>query len=453
MMIKNKQLYALIAVLIVGFCLLLTSCRNDVSTQSSDRQLAGQITQKWMRLMLDLEQHTPGYRPPVSARTFAYVGLVGYNAVQPALPELMPAHTFLKGSPMMDAPNDVYFFPAALNAAYAKILRYVFATAPNPLPDRITKTALENQELIKKRFPGANHAQSEAFGIAVADAVWQWSKTDTFGHDGCMFNYDRNFVPESCVGCWQPSKSNPAPPLLPHWGNVRTFILSPDEIPVKPPIAFDENPSSAFYAEAMEVFTNSQHLSKENHWIAEFWSDDLPQFTVSPSGRWISIAWQAIEKARPDFSKIIEIYLKTGIALHDAGVICWKEKYHYRLERPEGYIQRNISNTWEPLHPTPSFPSYPSGHAACGAAAAAVLSNLLGADFAMTDRTHEGRTEFQGMPRTFHSFEEMAHENALSRLSLGVHFRMDCEEGLRLGLLSGHKINAVSLRRETALKR
>ena len=71
----------------------------------------------------------------------------------------------------------------------------------------------------------------------------------------------------------------------------------------------------------------------------------------------------------------------------------------------------------------------------------------------MTDRTHEGRTEFQGMPRTFKSFEDMAHENALSRLALGVHFRMDCEEGLRLGLLSGQKINAVSLRRESALKR
>lgn len=110
----------------------------------------------------------------------------------------------------------------------------------------------------------------------------------------------------------------------------------------------------------MEVFTTSQHLSKENHWIAEFWSDDLPEFTVSPSGRWVSITWQAIDKAQPDFPKLLEIYLKTGIALHDAGVLCWKEKYKYQLERPETYIQRNISPAWQPLHPSPNFPAYPS---------------------------------------------------------------------------------------------
>jgi len=452
MVTRSKKYKHCFVIAMMCLSLLGLACSGDAPKQSSDRQMATLITQKWYRLMLDLEQHTPGYRPPVSARTFAYIGLTAYNAALPALPELVPAHTFLKGSPVMATPTAAFHLPTALNAAYAKILQYTFMTAPNPLPDQIAKTAMEINDLIQNQFPEVNYGPSAAYGIAAADAVWQWSKTDTFGHDACMFNYDRNFVPKTCTGCWQPPQSHPAPPLLPHWGNVRTFILSSEEIPVKPPIAFDEKPGSAFYAEAMEVFTNSQHLSKENHWIAEFWSDDLPEFTVSPSGRWISIAWQAIEKAKPDFSKIIEIYLKTGIALHDAGVICWKEKYHYLLERPDTYIQRNISPTWQPLHPTPNFPAYPSGHAACGAAAAAVLSDLLGSTFSITDRTHEGRTEFQGMPRTFKSFEDMAQENALSRLALGVHFRMDCEEGLRIGLLSGHKINAVSVKREIALK-
>jgi hypothetical protein len=228
-------------------------------------------------------------------------------------------------------------------------------------------------------------------------------------------------------------------------------MVAPSDLNARPPIPFDEKPGSPFYTEAMEVFTTSQHLSKENHWIAEFWSDDLPEFTVSPSGRWVSITWQAIDKAQPDFPKLLEIYLKTGIALHDAGVLCWKEKYKYQLERPETYIQRNISPAWQPLHPSPNFPAYPSGHAACGAAAATVLEDLLGPHFALTDRTHEGRTEFQGQPRSYASFEDMAHENALSRLALGVHFRMDCEEGLRLGRLAGQKINAVSLRKQEAV--
>ena len=49
----------------------------------------------------------------------------------------------------------------------------------------------------------------------------------------------------------------------------------------------------------------------------------------------------------------------------------------------------------------------------------------------------------QGVPRTFESFNEMAEENALSRLYLGVHFRMDADEGLDLGEKAAKKVNAL----------
>ncbi|MDQ3017821.1 MAG: hypothetical protein M3R25_14005 [Bacteroidota bacterium] len=39
----------------------------------------------------------------------------------------------------------------------------------------------------------------------------------------------------------------------------------------------------------------------------------------------------------------------------------------------------------------------------------------------------------------------MSKENALSRMLLGVHFRMDCEEGLRLGELIGAQVAGVQL--------
>jgi hypothetical protein len=35
----------------------------------------------------------------------------------------------------------------------------------------------------------------------------------------------------------------------------------------------------------------------------------------------------------------------------------------------------------------------------------------------------------------------MAEENALSRIFIGVHYRMDCEEGIRLGTLIGRVSN------------
>ena len=46
---------------------------------------------------------------------------------------------------------------------------------------------------------------------------------------------------------------------------------------------------------------------------------------------------------------------------------------------------------------------------------------------------------FMVKPRTFNSFDEMSKENAISRVFLGVRWRFDCEEGLRLGDLIGEK--------------
>jgi hypothetical protein len=45
------------------------------------------------------------------------------------------------------------------------------------------------------------------------------------------------------------------------------------------------------------------------------------------------------------------------------------------------------------------------------------------------------------IPRSFKSFNEMSKENAYSRIPLGVHYRMDCEEGFRIGKIVGQKTN------------
>jgi hypothetical protein len=39
----------------------------------------------------------------------------------------------------------------------------------------------------------------------------------------------------------------------------------------------------------------------------------------------------------------------------------------------------------------------------------------------------------------------MSRENALSRIVGGVHYRMDCEEGLRIGQIIGQKIAGLPL--------
>ena len=76
-----------------------------------------------------------------------------------------------------------------------------------------------------------------------------------------------------------------------------------------------------------------------------------------------------------------------------------------------------------------------------GAAGAEAIASVFGYAYSMTDRCHQGRTQFEGTPRTFGSLYEMALENAWSRVLLGLHWRMDCDEGVRLGTNIGRKVN------------
>ncbi len=452
----KKAVRSLISFIALLGILTLQDCNYVELKESPEYCNATQITLAWNHLALDLERHTLGYRPPVSARMFAYVEMAAYEASLPGLRDYHSLETIVTGyeKPSTKFAEGEFYLPASINAAYAEILRDFFSTAPAHLRQQIDLLEKENDQSFIKKAGITVAGPSAAFGKSVADSVWAWSKTDREGHEGNLYNYDHDYDPPVCDGCWKPTGEHPSPALLPYWGNVRPFVVGPSELTLKNPVEFDPTPGSNFYTEAMEVYSVSKPLSKENLWIAEFWSDDLPGLTLTPSGRWISIANQAFEKARPSFPLVMETYLKIALALNDAGIIVWHGKYHFNVERPESYINKEINAGWRSLHETPNFPAYPSGHAAFGAAAAEVLTVALGNQFTITDRTHEHRPEFASSPRSYGSFAEMAQENAASRVFLGVHYRMDCEEGLRLGKIIGQRVvNLPLLRKEAAVIR
>lgn len=428
-------------------------CFNTCTTEKEYEPLAYMKAQKvltqWTNFTLKLERYTVGYRSPVSARMFAYVNIVAYQTALPALKGYASLkEPFLPPQYSVNYTAADFDLPIALNAAYSHILSLFFFTAPQPILQELDALEKEISEIEHTSNDENTRQASINYGKMVAEAIWQYAKTDKIGHDACLYNYDKNYTPPQYKGSWQPSSMHPMPALLPHWSGVRTFITAKENIAVKPPLPFDESPSSGFYKQAMEVYLNGQHRSFEDIWIAQFWSDDLEGLTITPVGRWFSIVNQYITQHNFYFPDIIETYLKLGIALNDAAAVCWNAKYTFNMERPEAFIQRNIDAHWQPLHHTPPFPSYPSGHSVFGATAVEIIKHQLGNTTAFTDKTHDNRTEFQGKARTFHSFDEMATENAYSRIMLGVHFRMDCEEGLRLGKIIGQKIAQFPLKKD-----
>jgi hypothetical protein len=133
-------------------------------------------------------------------------------------------------------------------------------------------------------------------------------------------------------------------------------------------------------------------------------------------------------------------------------VATWKYKYQHMVMRPSVYVREVIDADYRTnlfrfiSWPDPSFPGYPSGHSTFASAAGGVFIETFGNQTDFTDHTHEGRDEFRGMPRTFSSFTDMINENAYSRIPLGVHVRMDCDEGVRLGYEISDGVNAWRLR-------
>ncbi len=449
-----------IGVLAISFFWTITSCNPDEPVPSIDNTSAApssdsEVPLAWNTLYLEIERFTPGYRPPVSARTLGYIGLAAYECVQPGmLKQNNSLRGYLPGLSIPDPePGEAYHWELALTATYVRMFELMMPEAPAERLFEIyslrTDLFLKFQQEVSD---GATYSRSILYGTAVAEAVFEWSATDEAGHEAFRRNSDPDYVPPAGPGLWQPTYPDYLPALLPAWENVRTFAADGSEV-CPDPLPYSEDPGSAIYQQALEVVQQcaiaKADPQSEQRWIGDFWSDDCPILTFTPSARWIAITNQVIENQNPDLPRALEAYAKVGFALSDAGVRSWAEKYRFNYLRPIDYIRQVIGDPdWNTvmcpdgsgLYFTPNFPAYPSGHATFGAAASVVLSDMFGGNYIMIDHSHEERTEFNGSPRSFDSFFEMAEENGLSRIPLGVHFRMDSDAGLGLGYEIGEKV-------------
>ena len=201
----------------------------------------------------------------------------------------------------------------------------------------------------------------------------------------------------------------------------------------------------------LEVRSIGENLTEEQKHVADFWDDNPFKLNVtghvmfatkkfSPPGHWMNIVGIAAEKSNADFSATVAAYTQTAIALFDAFISCWDEKYRSNYVRPETIINKYLSPEWRPYIQTPPFPSYTSGHATVSAAVAEILTNQFGDQLSFTDTS---QLEFGIKSRAIHSFREAAAEAALSRLYGGIHYRFDNVNGAS----AGRKVGELVLKR------
>lgn len=417
-----------------------------MSTAEEKSSLSQDVLQGWYKLVLELVRHTPTYSPPVASRSFAYLGIAAFESVASGAPQLHSLAGQVRGLTALPKrePGTTYDNAVILQAALAASAQSFFSNT-GPTGQR-AMAALERQ-LQGKVAQGVSKTvtrRSEAYGKLVAAHVLKYSLNDG-GAVVENMGFPMDYQAQAGAGKWVPTSLiiQQQKPLLPGWGNNRSFAMpSGASCPLPPPPEYSEDKASEFYKQALEVVQTKQNLTSEQRDIARFWSDD-PMLSSTPPGHWIAIALGIFERDQIALDKSVDVLARIGVAEADAFIGCWNTKFEVNLLRPVTYIRKLIDPKWESLLITPPFPEYPSGHSTQSGAAASVLTQVFGENFSFDDASHER----DGLDkRHYSSFWAAAQEAALSRLYGGIHFRAAIEQGLEQGRCIGGFVNALKTR-------
>ena len=447
------------------FGLFLDSCKvkeTDVTPEppkedtSPANKFSADVASTWVEMQLKLTKGTAGYTPPVAARAYALGGLTMYESVVNGLSNnqsLAGQLSALTTLPKTETGKD-YNWAISANAAEANMMRALYAEVSRP--QAITnKRIIDSVEVVLKNANKLGVAQdiidrSEKYGQSIADAIFEWSKTDG-GHEGYKRNFSATYIVPVFVGAWQTTENGLKTPMQPTWGTNRTFVPANQEMAIPNPITFSNSLTSPYFGQYFEVYAINKSLTQEQKEIAVWWADN-PGDTFTPGGHSYFIANIAVQQSKVGLGKAAEAFVRTGITLNDAFIGCWKCKYKFNNERPYTMVRRTIDANWKPFWPAPPFPGFPSGHATQSGAVAEVLTNFFGNNFAFTDNSHVGRvkdtnTGVEFKARSFKNFNQFATESANSRLYGGIHTRQDNETGLAEGKKIAKNILALKFKK------
>lgn len=397
------------------------------------------------------------FSPPVAARIYGYMTIAAYEAALHQDEKYSTLAGQLNGLDPLPQPESgvTYSFPLASVQAALKVGRTLVFSEDKM--DVFYNSIM--QEYHDTGIPDDVFDRSIEFGNQVADHILAWSSKDNYKQSRSFPKYSILSDPAT----WKPTPPAYMDAVEPHWNKIRTFVLdSAQQFKPVPPTPFSSDKKSQFYKEAMEVYEMGNNLTPEQREIAFFWDCNPFMMNVkghvmfatkkiSPGGHWINITNVACKKTKADFTQSAEAYARVSIALMDAFISCWDEKYRSKLIRPETYINQYINEDWVPVLQTPPFPEYTSGHSVISAASAVTLTNIFGENYAFTDSTE---VEFGLTARSFSSFIQASEEAAISRMYGGIHYRPAVDEGMVEGRALGNYIlqNIKTRKENTALK-
>lgn len=368
----------------------------------------------------------PFSNPPYAARAYAYVSVAQYDALVAAMAwkkqygRKSPNAVDASIVPVIVAAPKLPSFPSEDAVMAAVSYEFMKRLFPKAADTTYLFKKKEEQKWYKLWAGVSTRSDIEAgekLGKAVFAKVFARFRTDGMANAvGTQVKWDSlsKRIEERGDIAWKSMESAPRPPMLPFYGNVAAWNMDrktlTDISTSIPPLSLKSEEFKQQLAE-VKAYTTTK-VTRENIAIVHYWADGAG--THTPPGHWNQIASGYIVADKQSEVRAARNFALLNTAMMDAAISCWYTKTYYYLPRPS-----QIDTDIKTLTGLPNFPSYTSGHSTFSAAACEVLSYIFPA----------GKTDFTAK----------AEEASKSRLYGGLHFRMDCESGLKIGRSIGEK--------------
>jgi len=413
------------------FFLLLSGCSQKKASMFVDTEILHQNEDQLTQVIIyDV------FTPPVASRIYVYSSLASYEAIRFSKEGTASIAEKLKGFGTMPQPEKgkKYNYTLAATKAFFTVVRNVRVFSVDSLK-RYEESVYNS---FKDNLDDSTYERSVAFGDTVAKKILARAKTDGYAKSRGKPKY---------LGSNDPGKWRPTPPDYLDgvewcWNTMKAMALDTctQFMPPLPP-KYSTDSNSTFMKLVNEVHVIGKNLTDEQKTIARYWDDNpfviehsghmmFGTKKITPGGHWMGIAAIAAKQAKADPVKTAETYALTALALYDAFIVCWDEKYRSSVIRPVTVINDLVDKNWLPFLQTPPFPEYTSGHSTITASAATVLTALYGDKFSFQDTSD---LRYIGMQRHFNSFLEAAAEASISRVYGGIHYRNSVDEGAAQG--------------------
>jgi hypothetical protein len=413
-------------------CLIfITACNgNKHETALSDSEIIHHNEDKLTQLIIyDV------FTPPVASRIYAYTSLASYEALRYQDTACRSIINQLKGFDKAPEPKKglKYNYTLAATKAFFAVARKVTFSVDSL---KGYEDGVYNQ--FKNSLDTGTYARSVALGDQIAKVVLKRATGDNYFQTRAK----PKFLGSNEPGKWRPTLPDYLDGVEYCWGTMKTFVLdSSAQFTPPPPPTCSSDKSSSYFQQNVQVYEQSKRLTTEQKDIARYWDDNpfvmqhaghmmFANKKITPGGHWIGITAIACKKTHANAIQSARAYALVSVAMFDAFISCWQEKYKSKYIRPVTVINDKIDVNWLPLLQTPPFPEYPSGHSTITRSAAVVLTRIFGDHFSFQDTSD---LHYIGMQRHFNSFVQAADEASLSRFYGGIHYLNSVNVGASQG--------------------